>query len=50
MFKYILIITVLVVSLVATNVSANTSVTIDGIVQSSTSIVQDVIREVPGLY
>ena len=47
MFKYILTITVLVVSLVATNVSANTSVTIDGIVQSSTSIVQDVIREVP---
>ena len=47
MFKYILTITALAVSLVATNVSANTSVTIDGIVQSSTSIVQDVIREAP---
>ena len=47
MFKYILTITALVVSLVATNVSAGTSVAIDGIVQSSTSIVQDVIREVP---
>ena len=53
MFKYILTITVLALSLVATNVSAgklstaNTSVTIDGTVISSTSIVQDVIREVP---
>ncbi len=47
MFKYILTITVLTVSLFATNVSANTSVTIDGTVVSSTSIVQDVIREVP---
>jgi len=47
MFKYILTITVLTVSLFATSVSANTSVTIDGTVISSTSIVQDVIREVP---
>ena len=47
MFKYILTITALAVSLVATNVSAGTSVAIDGIVQSSTSIVQDVIREAP---
>jgi uncharacterized protein YcfJ len=47
MFKYILTIIALVVSLVATNVSAGTSVAIDGIVQSSTSIVQDVIREAP---
>ena len=53
MFKYILTITVLALSLVATNVSAgklsttNTSVTIDGTVVSSSSIVQDVIREVP---
>jgi uncharacterized protein YcfJ len=45
--KYILTITALVLGLVATNVSAGTSVNIDGIVQSSTPITQDVLREVP---
>ena len=45
--KYILTITALVLGLVATNVSANTSVTLDGTVVSSISIVQDVIKEVP---
>jgi len=44
--KYFAIIT-LTLSLFATNVSANTSVSIDGRVISSTSIIQDVIREVP---
>ena len=47
MFKYILTITVLTVSLFATSVSANTSVAIDGIVLSSTAIMHDVVREVP---
>ena len=45
--KYILSIVTLALSLVATNVSAGTSVNIDGIVQSSTPITQDVLREVP---
>jgi hypothetical protein len=47
MFKYILTITVLTVSLFATSVSANTSVDIDSTVMSSTSIIQDVVREIP---
>jgi uncharacterized protein YcfJ len=47
MFKYILTITMLTVSLFATSVSANTSVAIDGIVLSSTAIMHDVVREVP---
>ena len=45
--KYILTIVTLGLSLIATNVSAATSVPIDGTVLSSTAIVKDVIREVP---
>lgn len=45
--KYILTIVTLGLSLMATNVSAGTSVSIDGTVLSSTAIVKDVVREVP---
>ena len=45
--KYLVTVLTLALSLVATNVSAGTSVNIDGIVQSSTPIIQDVLREVP---
>ena len=45
--KYLVTVLTLVLSLVATNVSAGTSANIDGIVQSSTPITQDVLREVP---
>jgi uncharacterized protein YcfJ len=45
--KYILTVLAISVSLFATNVSAGTSVSIDGTVLSSTAIVQDVVREVP---
>jgi uncharacterized protein YcfJ len=45
--KYILTIVTLGLSLIATNVSAGTSVSIDGTVLSSTAIVKEVIREVP---
>ena len=45
--KYLVTVLTLALSLVATNVSAGTSVNIDGIVQSSTPITQDVLREVP---
>ena len=45
--KYLVTVLTLVLSLVATNVSAGTSANIDGIVQSSTPIIQDVLREVP---
>ena len=45
--KYILSIVTLALSLVATNVSAGTSVNIDGVVQSSTPITRDVLKEVP---
>lgn len=45
--KYILTIVTLGLSLLATNVSAGTSISIDGTVLSSTAIVKDVIREIP---
>ena len=45
--KYILTIVTLGLSLMATNVSAGTSVSIDGTVLSSNAIVKDVVREVP---
>ena len=45
MFKYL--ITALAVSLFATSVSAGTSVTLYGKVQSSTPIIENVIQEVP---
>ena len=45
--KYLVIVITLALSLVATNVSAGTSVNIDGIVQSSNPITKDVLREVP---
>jgi uncharacterized protein YcfJ len=48
MFKYL--ITALTVSLFATSVSAGTSVTLYGKVQSSTPIIENVIQEVPSQF
>ena len=45
--KYLVTVLTLALSLVATNVSAGTSVNIDGVVQSSTPITRDVLKEVP---